>query len=45
MVEIFGDPVTMNERGWIEAIRTASNNTDPRLTSRSQAVILAIFGR
>lgn len=45
VVEIFGDPVTMNERGWIEAIRAASNNTDPRLTSRSQAAIQAIFGR
>lgn len=39
VVEIFGDPVTMNERGWIEAIRVASNHTDPRLTSRSQAAI------
>lgn len=45
VVEIFGDPVTMNERGWIEALRAASNHTDPRLTSRSQAAIQAIFGR
>lgn len=45
IVEIFGTPVTANERGWIEAIRAASNHTDPRLTSRSQAAIQAIFGR
>ena len=45
VTEIFGTPVTENERGWIEAIRVASDNSDPRLTSRSQAAINAIFGR
>ncbi|MCB0057277.1 MAG: helix-turn-helix transcriptional regulator [Caldilineaceae bacterium] len=45
VVEIFGDPVTMNERGWIEAIRAASGHSDPRITTRSQAAIKAIFGR
>jgi transcriptional regulator with XRE-family HTH domain len=44
VTEIFGTPVTANERGWIEAIREASDNSDPRLTSRSQAAINAIFG-
>jgi transcriptional regulator with XRE-family HTH domain len=45
VTEIFGTPVTANERGWIEAIREASDNGDPRLTSRAQAAINAIFGR
>ncbi len=45
VVEVFGEPVTANEVGWLQAIREASNNTDPRLTSRSQAAINAIFGR
>jgi hypothetical protein len=45
VTEIFGTPVTANERGWVEAIREASDNSDPRLTSRSQAAINAIFGR
>jgi transcriptional regulator with XRE-family HTH domain len=45
VTEIFGTPVTANERGWVEAIREASGNSDPRLTSRSQAAINAIFGR
>jgi transcriptional regulator with XRE-family HTH domain len=45
VIEIFGTPVTANERGWIEAIREASGNSDPRLTSRAQAAINAIFGR
>lgn len=45
VVEVFGEPVTANEVGWLQAIRKASSNTDPRLTSRSQAAINAIFGR
>jgi len=45
VIEIFGTPVTANERSWIEAIREASENGDPRLTSRSQAAINTIFGR
>ncbi|KIC19800.1 helix-turn-helix domain-containing protein [Leisingera sp. ANG-Vp] len=45
VVEVFGEPVTANEVGWLQAIREASNNSDPRLTSRSQAAIMAIFGR
>ncbi|PJE34604.1 transcriptional regulator [Pseudooceanicola lipolyticus] len=45
VVEIFGVPVTLNERAWVEAIREASGHSDPRLTSRSQAAINAIFGR
>lgn len=45
VVEIFGTPVTANERGWIEEIRTASDNSDPRLTSRSRTAIRAVFGK
>ncbi len=45
IVEIFGTPVTANELGWLQAIREASENSDPRLTNRSQAAIRAIFGR
>ena len=45
VIEIFGEPVTQNELGWIKAIRSASGNSDPRLTNRSQAAVNAIFGR
>ncbi|MGM0743527.1 MAG: XRE family transcriptional regulator, partial [Pseudomonadota bacterium] len=45
VIEIFGTPVTEHELGWIQAIRIASDNSDPRLTSRAQAAINAIFGR
>ncbi|AXT28833.1 XRE family transcriptional regulator (plasmid) [Ruegeria sp. AD91A] len=45
VVEVFGEPVTSNELGWLKAIRKASNNTDPRLTCRSETAINAIFGR
>jgi len=34
VIEIFGDPVTENELGWIKAIREASGHSDPRLTTR-----------
>ncbi len=45
VVEIFGTPVTANELGWTEAIRAASGNGDPRLTSRAQAAVNLIFGK
>ncbi|MEP2531194.1 XRE family transcriptional regulator [Shimia sp.] len=45
IVEVFDTPVTKNELGWLQVIREASNNTDPRLTGRSQTAIKAIFGR
>ncbi|TDK52974.1 XRE family transcriptional regulator [Antarcticimicrobium luteum] len=45
IIEIFGSPVTANELGWLEAIREASDNSDPRLTSRSRAAIMSIFGK
>ncbi len=43
--EIFGTIVTRNEVGWLQAIREASDHTDPTLTSRTRAGILAIFGK
>ncbi|MGI3212184.1 helix-turn-helix domain-containing protein [Roseovarius tibetensis] len=45
VIEVFGDPITDNELGWVKAIREASGNSDPRLTSRSQAAINTIFGK
>lgn len=45
VIEVFGEPVTQNERGWLQEIRQASDNTDPRVTSRSQAAIRAMFGK
>ncbi len=44
IVEIFGTPVTANELGWLQEIRDASDNGDPRMTGRSRAAIRAIFG-
>ena len=45
MIEIFGQPVTKNEQGWLQEIQEASDHTDPRVTSRSRAAIRAIFGK
>ncbi|EAQ23590.1 helix-turn-helix domain-containing protein [Roseovarius sp. 217] len=45
LIEVFGEPITENELGWIKAIRDASDNSDPRLTSRAQAALNVIFGR
>jgi len=45
VLEVFGEPVTVNEAAWLDVIRSASGNTDPRLTTRSSAAIQTIFGR
>lgn len=45
LIEIFGTPVSANEHGWLDAIRDASENSDPRLTSRSLATLRSIFGK
>lgn len=45
LVEIMGTPVTANELGWLSEIREASDHSDPRLTSRSRAVLRSIFGK
>lgn len=43
--EIFGTVVTRNEIDWIEEIRDASGNKDPRLTARSRMALRGIFGK
>ena len=43
--KIFGTVVTRNELDWIEEIRDASGNGDPRLTARSRAALRGIFGK
>ena len=43
--EIWGSPLTRNEREWIAEIRNASGDTDPRLTARSRSKLREIFGR
>lgn len=45
ITEIFGTPATENERGWLMEIRDASDNSDPRITSRSRASVRGIFGK
>ncbi|NYS26791.1 XRE family transcriptional regulator [Rhodobacteraceae bacterium 2376] len=45
ITEIFGTPVTENERGWLAEIRDASDNSDPRLTGRSRTALRGIFGK
>lgn len=43
--EIVGQPITRNEHGWIAEIRDASDDTDPRMTSRGRAAIRGLFGK
>ena len=43
--EIIGQPITKNEMAWINEIREASGDTDPRMTSRAAAAIRGIFGK
>jgi len=45
ITEIFGSPVSANERGWLTEIREASDNTDPRLTARTRVTLRGIFGK
>ncbi len=45
VLETFGTPTTVNERAWLDEIRDASGNTDPKLTTRSRGALRAIFGR
>jgi len=42
---IFETVVTRNEIGWLEEIRSASEGTDPAVTTRSRSAIRAIFGK
>lgn len=43
--QIFRAIVTENEAAWLNAIREASNHSDPGLRSKAQNAIRAIFGR
>ena len=43
--EIFGTPVTANEVAWLEEIRSASDHSDPTLTTKAQKAIRGIFGK
>ena len=43
--QILGQPISANETAWISAIRDASGDTDPRLTSRAKAAIRGVFGK
>ena len=45
IIECFGTRITVNERGWLEEIRDASRNTDPRLTARSRSTLRGIFAK
>ena len=45
ITEIFGTPATENEQGWLNELRDASDNTDPRLTGRSRSALRGIFGK
>lgn len=43
--DIYGANVTRNEGAWLAALREASGNSDPTLTTKAQRAIRAIFGR
>lgn len=45
VVEVFGEPVTANELVWLKELRDVSDNSDPRLTSRSRNGLRSIFGK
>lgn len=45
LMAIMGTAVTENEKAWLQEIRAASGNTDPRMTMRSRAAIRAVFGK
>jgi len=43
--QIFGTVVSDNEVSWIEALRKASDNTDPPITAKRAKILRAIFGK
>jgi hypothetical protein len=45
IIEIFGSPVTANELAWLQELRGASGDNDPRMTTRGRSSIRAIFGK
>ena len=45
ITDIFGTPTTENERGWLDELRDASDNCDPRMTGRSRSALRGIFNK
>jgi len=45
IMTILGTAVTQNEKGWVDALREASDMTDPPLTRRGRTALFAIFGK
>jgi hypothetical protein len=45
LIECFGSPVTENEQGWLDELRDASENSDPRLAGRARTALRGIFGK
>ena len=45
IAEIFGTIVSRNEVVWLQALREASDDTDPALTKRARKVMAGIFGK
>lgn len=43
ILESFETPVSANEQQWLDEIRQASQNRDPRPTTRTRAALRAIF--
>jgi hypothetical protein len=45
IIDVCGTPVTEREKQWLDEIRDASDEADPRLTVRSRAALRGIFGK
>lgn len=45
ITDIFGTPMTENERIWLIELREASSNSDQRLAARSRIAFSGIFGK
>lgn len=43
--ELLGTPLSKNEREWIDELRDASDDLDPRVTRKTRDTLRAIFGR
>ena len=43
--ELLGTPLSKNEREWIEELRNASDELDPRVTRKSRDTLRTIFGK
>ena len=42
---VMSTSVTQNEMGWVDAIREASDVTDPPITRRGRTAIFGVFGK